>query len=115
MKYNVPKEKLGAVISAAYDLSRPQGLGFLHAKQGELSGAEVVAIIGSTTNDSDGAEVRHYDRMIPMDYVNGRAVKMTIRFDGDGWYIEGPRWYDHTEDDLLELVKVCGLVERLPA
>ena len=81
------------LVRAAYDNSRPQGLGFLHAKDGTLTDEEVDEIV-----QSDGTA--------SMDYVNGRSCKFHIYADGDQRYIN-KSWYDHT-DEQLQTVLAAG-------
>lgn len=112
VKYSVPQEKLGEVLAAAFDLSRPQGLGFLHYKPGsadaEMFRDDIKRAIAADTS-------KPFFKSIHLDYVQGCACKFSIRYDADGWFVEGPRWYDHSPEALLELVNRCGLKERVTA
>lgn len=92
-RYVFDETKLDAVIRAAYDLSRPQGLGFLHVTEGPLDEATLTDI---KTRESGRCAAG-------MDYVHGRAVKLTVRRDGDKLYIPADHWYDHSPEDLHEL------------
>lgn len=87
------------LIRNAYELSKPQGLGFLHAKDGPLSDDEISAIMERYA----GRKVIHTD------YVNGRAMKFSINTDPDtnSRYI-GSKWYDHSEWHVLELLRMSG-------
>ena len=76
-------------VKKVYELSVPQGLGVLHFKEGGLSDEEAKAIV------SRG--------QINMDYVHGRACKMNVFFKEGKWYISD-RWYDHTNEQLRELL-----------
>jgi len=100
-RYVFDETKLDAVIRAAYELSRPQGLGFLHATDGPLDD-ETLAEIKSRASGRCAAG---------MDYVHGRAVKLTVRRDGDALYVYGDRWFDHSLADLRELAKRAELGE----
>src|SRR5690349_14488732 len=109
IKYAVPQDKLTEVLVAAFNLSAPQGLGFLHYKPGdaqdELFREDVERAIAESPD-------KPYCKSIHLDYVQGRACKFNVHYDADGWFIVGPRWYDHSPQALLELVKRCGIVER---
>lgn len=85
---------LATLVRAAYDLSVPQGMGFLHAQPGSLSDAEVASILSNP-------------RGLVMDYVKGRAIKLTVYQDDGRKYFYGP-WYDHTEAQLDELLTRIG-------
>ena len=99
MRYVFDESKLDDVIRAAYDLSAPQGLGFLHAKAGELDEATMERIKGSGYGGC----------VASMDYVHGRAVKLAIFRDGENLYIPADRWYDHSIESLQELAKRADL------
>ena len=98
-RYLFDESKLDAVIRAAYDLSRPQGLGFLQATQGPLD-EEALTDIKALGSSQYAAG---------MDYVRGRAVKLTVRRDGDKLYIDADQWLDHSMSDLQELAARAGL------
>ena len=101
MRYEFDETKVDDVIRAAYDLSTPQGLGFLHARPGGLDD-ETIARIKESESGLYAAS---------MDYVHGRAVKLTIRRDGDICYIPADSWFDHSLDHLRELAKRADLGE----
>lgn len=92
---------LEAIVRAAYNPSRPQGLGHLHFQAGDLTDEEVSAIIGRFADSSVTA--------VGMDYVKGRSVKMTVRKDKDGRHFIKNRWYDHGDSALREFLKAVGL------
>ena len=85
---------MAGLVRAAYDLSSPQGLGFLHYKEGVLSDELVENIINQPTSNSVA---------LRMDYIRGRACKLTVFKRGDRLFI-GNEWYDHTESQLNELL-----------
>ena len=89
---------LSVFIKKVYDLSQPQGLGFIHAKAGPLEDQEVESIL------------RHGCDKIPvdMDYINGRACKMMVIQDDDRIFIQDA-WYDHSDDQLCELISSIGI------
>lgn len=78
-----------------YDLSQPQGLGLLHYTKDPLTAEEAKAYI----HEGEGWTA------LMMDYVKGRACKMTVfRKEGKLW-IRGD-WYDHSDWALEELLKI---------
>lgn len=93
---------LGLLVRTAYDLSSPQGLGFLNFKPQPLSDEEVEEIV--TRNKSGWC-------VVSMDYVNGRACKFDVYNMEDRLYIKD-RWYDHTKEQLAELCRRCGVPEQ---
>ena len=85
----------------AYDLSVPQGLGLLHFEDGGLSEAEAKEITKHTRGDV----------VLDMDYVKGRACKMTVFSENDekkGLFMHDA-WYDHTNDQLKELLSAFDI------
>lgn len=90
---------LVALVKKAYALSRPQGLGFLQHREGELSDADAQQIVDSP-------------RGINMDHVHGRAVKFRVRTEGDRLFVQDS-WYDHTDAQLRELLQSVGI--QMPA
>lgn len=104
--YDITGVKLNDLIQAAYELSVPRGLGFLHAEPGPLSGIEI-----------DEIRTRQRDQ-INLDYVKGRCVKFNTIHQGSPIYISD-RWFDHRPDDLTELLTRVGmkdapLIDELP-
>lgn len=83
------------VAKAAYDLSVPQGMEFLHAIDGPMSNEHAASLI------KDGRLA------LQMDYVNGRACKLTV-FRYEGKLLIRNNWFDHSEDDLIELLDRIG-------
>lgn len=91
---------LTELVKAAYDLSLPQGMGFAHYEPGPMSDERAQAIVGRHAADSRIA--------VSMDYVNGRAVKMTVfRTGGDLWIRKD--WFDHSDMQLAELLDRIGV------
>lgn len=91
-----PRSHLPAVIGAAYDLSAPRGMGFLHARPGPLS-SEELKIVANQPLERCGMNRQG----ISLDYVLGRAVKLVILHDpaDDSFYLvdDDRGWHDHTE------------------
>jgi len=83
-------------IREVYNLSSPQGLGFLHFREDELTDEEAREILDVCKND--------LQLFLDMDYIKGRACKMTIFRDEDRLYIRTP-WYDHTNSQLAKLLR----------
>lgn len=79
-----------------YELSVPQGMGFIHAKSGGLSDEDAQALLDKEKNDSRIA--------LLMDYVHGRACKMTV-FKEEGKLFMRDSWYDHSDWSLSQLMK----------
>ena len=99
-RIDVTDVDLRELIKAAYDLSRPVGLGRLHYRAGELDDETIDDILGSADN---------YNVRLCMDYVHGRAVKLTVLKDLDGGlYICNP-WFDHSARQLGELLNRVGV------
>lgn len=95
------EQELPAFVAAAYELSRPQGLGFLHFEAGPLPPNAVAEIV---------AQPAHRRFRLSMDYIGGRAVKMTVHVDPDGrLWIEADHWHDHSPNDLAALAERLGL------
>lgn len=90
---------LAKVAQVAYNLSRPQGLGFLHYQPGEISLDQAKTLVKPSPFDG---------LVLYLDYVAGRAVKMAIYEEGGKLYMER-RWFDHTVEDMRTLLKECGL------
>lgn len=82
-------------VQKVYELSQPQGMGMIHYQPGGLSDEEVKSFI-----QPDGT--------VSMDYVKGRACKMHTRKD-EGRLVIGDKWYDHTDEQLAELLESVGL------
>ncbi len=87
---------LRVLVKEAYNLSVPMGMGFLHYTPAELTDDEVNELI-----DMDP----HNQWPVHLDYVKGRAVKFGVKREGDRLVIPRDDWYDHTPDQLQELLK----------
>lgn len=110
--YDVTGIPLRKIVQAAYDLSRPLGLGSLQYEAGSLTDEEADAIVDHQ-NFERGVAVLH------LDYVKGRAVKLTVyrRMESDSRpnlpdrFISGP-WHDHTSHQLETLLKKIGVTQE---
>jgi hypothetical protein len=107
---NITGVDLADLAKAAYRFSRPQGMGFLHYTDGDLSDEDARTIVDRERADGRVA--------LSMDYVNGRACKMVVwRINGQLFIMD--KWFDHSPEDLTDLLAVVGkadaeLVEQLP-
>ena len=102
MKVFVKNEDLVSLVKAVYKNSRPQGFGFLHYQEGELSDEAAKSMIDLG------------DRYpIGLDYVAGRACKFSaIKVEGGVECFYGFKWYDHSESDILNVLKEVTHVKR---
>ncbi len=89
------------LVKRAYDLSNPQGLGFIHYKDGGLSDEQANSLIDEN------------DRYpVSLDYVCGRACKLDVfKSDDERLYIRN-KWYDHSAQQLKDLLLSVGLSEK---
>ena len=94
---DIPIDKL---VRAAYALSRPQGLGFIHARDDGLDDETLRSILKSGEGDGWCAA--------STDYVHGRAVKFNVRRIDGRLYIDN-QWFDHTTGQLKRLLEEVGL------
>lgn len=83
-----------------YELSSPQGLGFLHFVDNQLETKEAQDIINVFKKNTRLA--------LSLDYVQGRACKMDVFKEKDKLFITMP-WYDHTDEQLKELLKIFDI------
>lgn len=98
MPINITGVDLKKFVKEVYNLSQPQGLGILHYREGGLTDEEAESILAEGTP--------HHP--VDMDYVHGRACKMVV-FNNDDKLTIPDRWYDHTDNQLIELLKRCGV------
>jgi len=82
-------------VQKVYELSQPQGMGMLHYQSGGLTSAEATELINA-------------DGTVNLDYVKGRACKMYTR-KKEGRLVIDDKWYDHTNEQLAELLEHVGL------
>jgi len=94
---------LRTLVKTAYNLSRPQGMGFRHFTPGPLDDETVDAILKNKDTQSD------YSAAIYMDYVRGRVVKLGVFHTSEGRFYISKRWFDHSEADLVELLISIGI------
>ncbi len=84
-------------VQKVYDLSMPQGLGYLHFQDGQLESEEAERIIDAWKDNKRMA--------VDMDYIKGRSCKMHVHKEGKKLWIQSS-WYDHTESQLKELLEL---------
>jgi hypothetical protein len=82
-----------------YELSSPQGLGFMHFTPEPLSDEEAKELV-DLNKDSKYP--------LSMDYVYGRACKMTV-FAEEGKLEIHDSWYDHTDKQFKDLLSEFGI------
>lgn len=97
MDIDITEIDLIKFVKEVYKLSVPAGLGRLHFKEGDLTDEEAEKILGVWKEDKQFA--------LDMDYVKGRACKMTVFREGKRLFIRAP-WYDHTDMRLKILLKM---------
>lgn len=83
-------------VQKVYELSQPQGMGMIHYQSGGLTDDEAKSLI-----QSDGT--------VSMDYVKGRACKMYVTRKEGRLIILRNNWYDHTDEQMAELLEFVGL------
>ena len=91
---------------AVYELSRPQGMGFIHFKSGGLSDEDAREIVNNSKP--------YGGNVLSMDYVHGRACKMNVFKEGNDLYI-ADSWYDHTDEQLKTLLQKFNIEMPVPA
>lgn len=87
-------------VKDVYDLSKPQGMGFLHFQAGGLTDEEAGEIIQATARGRIA---------VSMDYVRGRACKMHVIIDETGALFIDDDWYDHSDRQFDELLSRHGI------
>lgn len=96
-RLSFPRSRLAAVVSQAYDLSVPVGMGLLHFRPGPLQPEEINSL---TSPPLDRCGVGREG--LSLDYVLGRAVKLLIVHEptDDSFYLidDGRGWYDHSDE-----------------
>lgn len=96
---NITGVDLKEFIKQVYILSKPQGMGFLNfVETGSLNNCEVEEIL---SRGLDYAPVS-------MDYIKGRACKMTVFKENNKLYISD-NWYDHTNNQLIDLLNYLNV------
>ena len=86
-----------------YELSVPQGLGFLHFTSKPLTDEEAEQLVNVFKDDKTLA--------LDMDYVKGRACKMHVRRE-NGKLTISDTWYDHTDRIYHQLLSHFNIVQE---
>lgn len=104
-KVYVTPEQVPALVRAAYDLSVPVGLGFLHFRPGPMTDDLLRQVLAQVKDAVDYSTAILY-----MDYVAGRCCKFGVFTEQETgrFYIENP-WFDHTEEQFDELCNRAGV------
>lgn len=98
MEIDITGVDLRKFVADVYDLSVPQGMGFLHARPGDLPDEVIDNILKNTPPAI----------AVSMDYVLGRACKMTV-YRKEGALLIGAKWFDHSQEQLNELLRRHGI------
>ena len=105
----IKEHQIKELVKAAYNMSSPVGMGFLHATPADMTDEEAEALI-----DMDSER-----RVVGMDYVKGRQCKFSI-LKLDGKFAVQGAWYDHSDREYAILLNSVGvplpqhLQENLP-
>lgn len=102
-------EALPKVIAKAYELSQPQGMGYLHYQEGPIPAAELAKHIERAAENLDNTELP-YLQGLSFDYVLGRAVKLYIGYNPESgnYFLDMDRWYDHSDEALAALLECAA-------
>lgn len=96
----IPADKVREACAAAYALSRPVGLGLLHAREGDLDDEMLDQIIAHGERRGGPS----------MDYVHGRQCKFNLYKVGDRFFAQ-PEWYDHSRSQFVDLLTRIGVAD----
>ena len=97
---DVPLDKL---ISEVYNLSNPQGLGFLHYIEGPIPDD----ILDQTVQYAKESLEERGEFWL--DYLSGRACKFRAAIQADEKLYMSSSWYDHDSEDFQELCSRLGV------
>lgn len=87
------------LVKAAYDLSVPQGMGVIHFTPEALTDEEASVLLSRESGSRSVA--------LSLDYVKGRAVKLTVWRDGETLTTRD-EWFDHSPEQFRELLDRVG-------
>lgn len=102
MPIDITKVDLKELIRHAYDLSNPQGMGFMHYRPGPIPEELVEDILKDTSSYC----------ALSMDYVMGRAVKLSVHKDGDKLSLPD-KWFDHDNGTYQILLDRLGINHKV--
>ncbi len=88
------------LLQEAYNLSRPQGAGYLRYRPGPLTDEKAREFV-------DVAREANPAFALKVDYLHGRSLKLLVKRAGDRWTMRST-WLDHTDLELVELLYRCG-------
>lgn len=103
MEIDITGLNLIEFVKEVYRLSVPAGLGWLHFTERDLTDKEAKLILDSFKDDPS--------IFLDMDYIRGRACKMTLFREGKRLYLRSP-WHDHTDIQLKKLLKAAWPEDR---
>lgn len=83
------------LVDAAFEHSRPQGMGFIHHRPGPL-----------TDEEFEAGKIR--DGGYSYDYVRGRSMKLHLRYQDDHVYWQAG-WYDHLSIEQFDVLIAAGM------
>lgn len=114
--FDVTHVDLVSLLTEAYAVSRPQGAGFLHYREGPLDPEEASGIVESQAEarrNSGRQEMFTYPVLV-VDYLHGRSVKLWV-WEGDPERLPpgverymNLDWFDHSDGELRELLDRVG-------
>ena len=81
------------LVKAAFNLSKPVGMGFLHYEPGDMP-------------DEMAQDYINSDGSVYMDYVQGRQCKFHVKINDGKKYIRDT-WYDRTPEQLNKLLEMA--------
>lgn len=109
-------------INAVYDLSSPVGMGRLHFQAGALPAKSLNGLVAAFNTRLDQIKkIISHDHsfgansilfpvyVLSLDYVLGRACKMSVRADENGDLWIDDNWFDHSRGQLLALCAACSI------
>ena len=99
VKFDVTDVDTVELVKKVYELSLPQGMGFLHFNSQPLTDEEAQSLIAE-------------DGEVHLDYVRGRACKFSTYKEKDKFFIRYP-WYDHTDQQFIDLLDHIGIKHDL--
>lgn len=98
---NVTDISLTTLISKAYEMSEPLGLGYFHYVPGPLDAATVGELVDTMSKQLLESKVTRFD------YLHGRSMKFTVWQGNDGQRYIRRQWYDHSAEAAEHLVYLC--------
>jgi len=100
MRIKITGVDLVEFTKKVYELSVPQGLGFMQFTDNPLDTKEAEELINTYKNDGYSA--------LSLDYIHGRACKMIVFKENNELFINSV-WYDHTDEQLKQLLNTFNI------